>query len=89
MKNLIIASTSTLHGGRYLEYILPTLKTHFKNCKSILFIPYARPSGISHEDYTAKVRSVFAQLKIEAQALHEFEDSIQALEASQRIITGG
>lgn len=89
MKNLIIASTSTLHGGGYLEYILPTLKTHFENCKSILFIPYARPSGISHEDYTAKVRSVFAQLGIEVKGLHEFEDPIKAIEAAQGIFTGG
>ena len=26
MKNLIIASTSTLHGGSYLDYLLPVLK---------------------------------------------------------------
>jgi dipeptidase E len=54
MKKLLIASTSTLHGSGYLEYLLPELTNHFKNCKTIVFIPYARPGGLSHEDYTKK-----------------------------------
>ena len=52
MKNLIIASTSTLHGGEYLDYLLPTLENHFKNCDTIIFIPYARPGGMTHDEYT-------------------------------------
>ena len=43
MKKMIIASTSTIHGSGYLEYLLPTLKNHFKEVKQLLFIPYARP----------------------------------------------
>ncbi len=89
MKNLIIASTSTLHGGDYLDYLLPTLKTHFENCKSILFIPYARPGGVSHEEYTEKVRAVFTKLKIEVKGLHEFENPIQAIQEAEGIFTGG
>ena len=89
MKNLIIASTSTLHGGDYLDYLLPTLKTHFENCKSILFIPYARPGGVLHEVYTEKVRAVFASLKIEVKGLHEFENPIQAIQEAEGIFTGG
>ena len=89
MKNLIIASTSTLHGGDYLDYLLPTLKTHFENCNSIIFIPYARPGGVSHEIYTEKVRAVFANLKIEVKGLHEFENPIQAIQEAEGIFTGG
>ena len=89
MKNLIIASTSTLHGGDYLDYLLPTLNTHFENCKSILFIPYARPGGVSHEEYTEKVRAVFANLKIEVKGLHEFENPIQAIQEAEGVFTGG
>ena len=72
MKNLLIASTSTLHGSNYLEYLLPELQLHFAQCKSILFVPYARPGGISHEDYTLKVKSFFALLNIKVNCLHEF-----------------
>ena len=89
MKNLIIASTSTLHGGGYLEYLLPELKIHFASCKSILFIPFARPSGISHEDYTEKVKEAFAKINIDVKGLHEFEDSKKAVQEAQGIFTGG
>ena len=65
MKNCIIASTSTLYGGNYLDYLLPELKLHFKNCKSILFIPYAQPSGLSYDDYTNRVAVAFAELNID------------------------
>lgn len=89
MKNLIIASTSTLHGGGYLEYILPELKIHFASCKSILFIPFARPSGISHEEYTSKVKDAFAKIHIEVNGLHEFDDYKKAVQEAEGIFTGG
>lgn len=89
MKNLIIASTSTLHGGGYLEYILPELKVHFASCSSIVFIPFARPSGISHDDYTAKVKETFAKINIEVRGLHEFADAKTAIQEAGGIFTGG
>jgi dipeptidase E len=89
MKNIIIASTSTLHGGSYLDYILPTLESHFKNCKSILFIPYARPSGISHDEYTAKVALAFASISISVKGIHEFENPEDAIKNAEGIFTGG
>lgn len=89
MKNLIIASTSTVHGGSYLEYLLPKLMEHFANSKSIVFIPYARPGGISHDNYTEKVRSVFSTIGIQAKGLHEFANPTEALQQSEGIFTGG
>lgn len=89
MKKLIIASTSTLHGGAYLEYLLPKLEVHFKNCRSLLFIPYARPGGISHDDYTLKVAETFASLNINVKGIHEFDDPEQAVADAEAIFTGG
>jgi dipeptidase E len=89
MKNIIIASTSTLHGGEYLEYLLPELSSHFKNCKTILFIPYARPSGISHEEYTAKASLAFSKINIVVKGIHEFEDPTSAIKNAEGIFTGG
>lgn len=89
MKNILIASTSTLHNGSYLEYLLPELKTFFVNCSEIVFIPYARPSGISHDDYTQKVRGAFSKINIQVKGIHEFEDPITALKNAKGIFTGG
>lgn len=89
MKNIIIASTSTLHGGDYLDYLLPELEKHFQNCKTLLFIPYARPGGITHEEYTAKVASAFAKINIDAKGIHEFENPTTAIKNAEGIFTGG
>jgi len=89
MKKIIIASTSTLHNGSYLDYLLPNLKLHFKGVTEILFIPYARPSGISHEDYTNKVALAFSKINISVKGIHEFENPIEAVEKAQGIFTGG
>ena len=88
-KKLIIASTSTLHGGEYLEYLMPALQQHFADCKSILFIPYARPGGVSHDDYTERVRAAFAPIGKEVRGLHEFEDAADAIRKADGIFTGG
>jgi dipeptidase E len=89
MKNIIIASTSTLHGGDYLEYLLPELRLHFEHCKTILFIPFARPGGISHEEYTAKVALAFAKINKKVNGIHEFEDFSEAIKNAEGIFTGG
>ena len=89
MKNIIIASTSTLHGGQYLEYLLPQLRIHFQECTNILFIPYARPNGISHEEYTAKVALAFAKINKTIKGIHEFEDPAAAIKNAEGIFTGG
>lgn len=89
MKSIIIASTSTLHEGSYLEYLLPTLQLHFKNCKNILFIPFARPGGISHDDYTKKAAAAFATINISVKGIHEFENAESAIKNAEGIFTGG
>lgn len=89
MKNILIASTSTLHGGDYLDYLLTELQLHFKDCKTILFIPYARPSGISHEEYTDKVAMAFAKINMKVKGIHEFENAKTAVQNAEGIFTGG
>ena len=89
MKNIIIASTSTLHNEEYLDYLLETLKIHFKDCKTILFIPYSRPSGISHEEYTANVALAFAKINIGVKGIHEFDNPAEAIQNAEGIFTGG
>lgn len=89
MKNIIIASTSTLHNGEYLEYLLPELNVLFEKCSEILFIPYARPSGISHDDYTKKVAEAFTKISKTIKGIHDFENPIEAIEKAQGIFIGG
>ncbi|MEO6348168.1 MAG: Type 1 glutamine amidotransferase-like domain-containing protein, partial [Aquaticitalea sp.] len=79
MKRLLIASTSTVHGSGYLDYILEDLKSCFKDTSEILFIPYARPSGLSHEVYTKKVNEAFAKIGKSVKGIHEYENPVAAI----------
>lgn len=89
MKNIIIASTSTVHGTGFLAYILDELKVFFKDVKTILFIPYARPSGISHDEYTEKVSDAFNKIDKNIQGIHTFDNPNEALEKAEAIFVGG
>lgn len=89
MKNLIIASTSTVHDSSYLEYLLPELENHFNGCETILFIPYARPGGITYDDYTAKVSEAFAKINKKVKGIHQYFDPVIAIQNAEAIFTGG
>ncbi len=89
MKRIIIASTSTIHNSGYLEYLLPRLKSFFKNVNTILFIPYARPSGISYNAYTAIAAKGFATIGIEVKGIHEFNSPKEAIANAEGIFIGG
>lgn len=89
MKKMIIASTSTVYGSGYLEYLLPTLELHFKDVNTLTFIPYARPGGITYDDYTSIAKKAFSKIKIVVKGIHEFDNPKQAILESEAIFTGG
>ena len=88
-KNLVIASTSTVYGSGYLEYLLPTLQAHFRSVKEIVFIPYARPGGISYDRYTAIAQKAFTAININAKGIHEFSNPTEAIAKADGLFTGG
>ena len=89
MKKLFLASTSTVYGSGYLEYLLPELKLFFKGIQTILFIPFARPSGMSYEDYTNVAKDAFKKVGIDLKGIHEYENSIEAIKNAEGIFVGG
>ncbi|MBA6153329.1 dipeptidase PepE [Gelidibacter maritimus] len=89
MKQMIIASTSTLHGSGYLNYLLEELMFFYKDTDSILFIPYARPGGISHDEYTEKAQEAFSEIEKKVKGIHEFDNPKEALKNAKGIFVGG
>ena len=86
---VIIASTSTVYGGKYMDYLRPALEKHFAGVDEIVFIPYARPSGMTHDEYTRIARDYFEDLNIKVKGLHKFDNPKKALQQAQGIFTGG
>lgn len=89
MKNLLVASTSTIYGGHFLEYLLPQLEEHFKSIETLLFIPFARPGGISYEAYTHIVAEALKDFSFSVKGIHEFDDPKKAIERAEAIFVGG
>ncbi len=89
MKNILIASTSTVYGKPYLTYILPELARFFNGVTEILFIPYARPGGITHDEYTKIAGEAFEKIHIKVKGVHEFNDPIEAVQQAKGIFCGG
>lgn len=89
MKSIIIASTSTIYGSGYLEYLLDELNHHFEKADEILFVPYARPGGISYDDYTSIVSKAFHKIGKRVKGLHEYENPKDAILNAQGIFVGG
>lgn len=89
MANCIIASTSTIYGSEPLAYLKESLSKLFIDCDEVLFIPYARPGGISHDEYTSYTTNIFKKINKKVIGLHTYSDKNKALTNAQCIFTGG
>ncbi|WP_103071114.1 dipeptidase PepE [Aquimarina sediminis] len=89
MTNCIIASTSTIHGSTPLAYLQDTLLDLYSGVDEILFIPYARPGGISHDEYTIGINNIFKKINKKIVSIHMFSDPIEAIKKAKGIYTGG
>ncbi|SDL42397.1 dipeptidase PepE [Pedobacter antarcticus] len=89
MKNILLASTSSLFGEEYLAYLKPEIELLFQQADEIIFIPYARPGGLTHDEYTAKAVSFFETINIKVKGLHTFDDQKMAIRQAKGFFTGG
>ncbi|WP_294283171.1 dipeptidase PepE [uncultured Chryseobacterium sp.] len=87
--NIILASTSTLFGRQYLDYLKEEIIKLYEGIDEIIFIPFARPGGISHDDYTEKAKYFFNTINIKVTGLHEFADKAEAVNQGKGFFTGG
>lgn len=87
--NAILASTSTIFGGNYLEYLREELIKLYENIDEILFIPYARPSGISHEEYTLIAKKFFTSIDKNIKGIHEYNSPKEAINTAEAYFVGG
>lgn len=89
MMNCILASTSTMYGGTYLDYLFDVLQELFQNTDEVLFIPYARPSGVSYDAYTRIAENAFQKIGKQIRGIHTYKNPIEAIENAKGIFVGG
>lgn len=86
--NLLVVSTSTIYGSEFLAYIKEEF-VNFIATDELLFVPYARPSGISFDAYTAKVQDALGDRNIKVTGLHEYQNKKKAIQEAKAIFIGG
>ena len=89
VRRMIIASTSTVYGGEYLDYLLDEMAQLFKDSEEVIFIPHARPGGITHDEYTEKAAEAFHKIGKKLIGLHTFKNPVEALQNAKGVFTGG
>ncbi len=88
-RRLLLVSSSRCHPHGYLDHCEREVCRLFEGLEEILFIPFARPSGQTHDEYTAVARERFATMNLNLRGIHEFPDPRSAVESAQGIFTGG
>ncbi|UCG86356.1 MAG: dipeptidase PepE [Gemmatimonadota bacterium] len=86
---LLLLSTSTVHGSGYLDYCADHVAAFLQSIPQVLFIPYARPSGISHAEYTKKTRERFALIGVELTGIDTAADARSAVRDAAALFIGG
>lgn len=89
MKNLIIASSSSIKKGEYLTYLLPVLQKFFAGVETILFVPYARASGKTYDEYTQIAQKAFGTIDKKVVGIHNFKNPKKAIQQAEAIFVGG
>jgi dipeptidase E len=85
-RQLLLISTSTVHGTQYLEHALPELRAFLGERARVLFIPYAIQD---HGTYVAKFRAALAGTPHAVESLHEATEPGRALEQAEAVFCGG
>jgi dipeptidase E len=88
MRRLLLLSTSTVYGRGFLEYCDDELRGFLGGVGRLVFVPYAQPSGVSHDQYTKRVRAALARLDVDVVGLHE-ADPTDMLESAEAVFVGG
>jgi dipeptidase E len=85
-RRLVLVSTSTVFGTRYLEHAFPELRDALGGVQRVLFIPYALQD---RDGYAARARAAFEEMGYGLVSLHEASDPRRAVEEAEAVFCGG
>jgi dipeptidase E len=85
-RRLLLISTSTVFGTRYLEHAFDELRDVLRGVKRVLFIPFALKD---HAGYAAKARAAFEEIGFGLDSLHESRDAERAIAGAEAVFCGG
>ena len=72
-----------------MDYCAAGIKEFLRERPRVLFVPFARPSGISYEDYSGRAQDRFAQMGLELSGIEAATDQCAAAATAEAIFIGG
>ncbi|MBI4176694.1 MAG: dipeptidase PepE [Candidatus Aenigmarchaeota archaeon] len=92
-KKLLLVSNSILHGSGYLDHCEGEIRNFLGGAGKILFVPYARPGGITHAEYADVASRRFEKMGYALNSIHEAVNPVftpkDAVESAGAIFIGG
>ena len=85
-RRLLLISTSTVFGTRYLEHAFDELRDVLRGVKRVLFVPFALKD---HAGYAAKARAAFEEIGFGLDSLHESRDAERSILGAEAVFCGG
>jgi len=82
----ILLGSGGIRTPERMNLYLKLMNENFKNCKRIIFIPYA---SHNYDDYTDSVRERFKDSDYEIIGIHEFDNPLEAIRTMEGIYVGG
>lgn len=86
MSRLLLLSTSTVFGTRYLEHASFELRETLAGVGRVLFIPYALAK---HAEYATTARAAFEEMGFGLDSLHDALDKPRAIREAEAVFCGG
>ena len=86
MKNLLLISSSRVHGSGFLEHCKAAIADHFQSVSSVLFVPYALAD---HSGYRDIVSKALEPIGISVESIHQSNDPVDSINGAEAIFIGG
>ncbi len=86
MRNLLLISSSRVHGSGFLEHCLEDIRTHLDGVSKLLFVPYALAD---RDRYQAIVADSLKPLSIAVDSIHRSDNPVEAVQSAGAVFIGG
>jgi dipeptidase E len=86
MRNILLVSSSRVHGSGYLDHCESSVRELFTGISTVLFLPYALHDL---EAYSGQVRDRFRHFGFELESIHRSPDPEEAIARAEGIFLGG
>lgn len=84
--HVLMLSSSRMGNEAYLTHARPMILTHLRDCRDVLFIPYAGVT-LGWDDYVNKVQQALPEVRV--QGIHTAADPVEAVTSASAIVVGG